>query len=165
MPVFRIRGGALGIIAGLFLLLFAAGSAMSASSRTAQLKVGWRATMARLPANAATGIRQFVNLVAISCASPGNCSAIGTYTGGKGDQEGLLLTEKGGVWAKGVEAVLPADANPPADDPFVRLTSISCPSAGNCTAVGAYNSYSGLLLTEKNGHWAPGVEADGAGHL
>ena len=69
----------------------------------------------------------------------------------------MLLTEKGGVWGKGVEAVLPADANSPADDPNVWLTSISCPSAGNCTAVGRYNGYQGLLLTEKNGHWARGV--------
>ncbi len=130
------------------------------------MNVGWRATVARLPANATTSIHQWVNLVAISCGSPGNCSAVGTYVDGRLDQEGLLLTETGGVWAKGVEAVLPADAYSPADGQYVTLTSISCRSAGNCTAVGSYNySQSGLLLTEENGRWVPGVGVDGVGAL
>jgi hypothetical protein len=165
-----MRRGAVGAIAGIFLLL-AAGSAISAPSRTASVKVGWRATVARLPANANLGVHGTVDLAAISCASPGNCSAVGTYVAGSCTSrctgEGLLLTEKGGVWGKGVEAVLPADANAPGNDPDVHLTSVSCPSAGNCTAVGWYynNGYAGLLLTEKNGHWARGVEADGTGYL
>ena len=162
MPVPRIRRGAVGVFVYVVLLLVVAGSAISASSKAAQLNVGWRATVAKLPANATTSIHQWVNLVAISCGSPGNCSAVGTYVDGKLDQEGLLLTEKGGVWAKGVEAVLPADAYPPVEGRSVNLTSISCPSAGNCTAVGYYYNYgySGLLLTEKNGHWLPGVGVD-----
>jgi hypothetical protein len=71
-----------------------------------------------------------------------------------------LLNEKAGHWARGVESALPADADP--DDPSASLDSVSCATAGNCTAVGSYQSTGGsggLLLTEKDGQWAAGVEA------
>ncbi len=129
-------------------------------------KTHWRSTSATLPANAATGEYLAVSVSSVSCASPGNCTAVGSYDNDAGDQEGLLLTEKAGHWATGVEAKLPANAGPVQS---VRLSSVSCASAGNCTAVGGYlngsggiygeGGYSGLLLTEKAGHWARGVEA------
>jgi hypothetical protein len=131
---------------------------------SSHVKTRWRATVARLPANAATGESEDVSINSISCASRGNCTAVGSYNSKAGDEEGLLLTEKAGRWARGVEAVLPADA---ASDPDVSLWSVDCASRGNCTAVGTYyptfgpytESSGGLLLTEKSGHWATGVEA------
>jgi hypothetical protein len=59
-------------------------------------------------------------------------------------------------WATGVEASLPANASTNLD---VSLDSVSCASAGNCTAVGNYNDSSdsstlqdqGLLVTETSG--------------
>jgi hypothetical protein len=101
----------------------------------------------------------------ISCSSPGNCTAVGGYVDKVGRTEGLLLTEKERHWARGVEAVLPANA---VSHPYVNLNSVSCASAGNCTAVGDYTDASdiygedlvwSLLLTEKGGHWARGVAA------
>ena len=62
-------------------------------------------------------------------------------------------------WATGVEAPLPANAG---ENPDAHLSSMSCASAGNCTAVGFYVDSSGhgqgLLLTETSGTWATGVE-------
>jgi hypothetical protein len=152
-----MRRGAVGAFAGVFLLLFAAGSATSALS-TAHAKPRWRATVAKFPPNPVTGTN--LAITAISCASPGNCSAVGALNGNA--SAGLLLTEKAGHWAAGVKAVLPANAAP---DQEVDLNSISCASAGNCTAVGAYSDSGccgdlGLLLTETAGHWAPGIESD-----
>src|SRR4051812_1271046 len=72
---------------------------------------------------------------------------------------GLLLPAHASAlsWGTAVEAPLPADA---ASDPSVALTSVSCASAGECTAVGRYTGGSeGLLLTEMAGTWATGVEA------
>jgi PASTA domain len=112
-----------------------------------------------LPANAATGTDQVVSLSSVSCASAGNCSAVGSYRNKAGRPEGLLVTEKGGRWAPGIEAVLPANGVTQQD---VYLNSVSCASAGNCTAVGSYydtRGSEGLLLTETAGTWAPGVEA------
>ena len=138
---------------------------LGSNGPVSHVKTRWRATLAPLPANASTGSNQFVSLSSISCASRGNCTAVGSYLDNAGHQQGLLLTEKAGHWGVGVEAVLPANAG---SDPQVVLASVSCASAGNCTAVGAYTGSGsiytedgggGLLLTEKAGHWAPGVEA------
>ena len=68
--------------------------------------------------------------------------------------------ERQGAWATGVEASLPANAR---TGPATGLVSVSCASAGNCTAVGNYDvrsgNFQGLLLTETSGTWATGVEA------
>jgi PASTA domain len=114
-----------------------------------------------LPANAATRPGQDVSLNSISCASAGNCSAVGSYPNGSGRSEGLLLTETAGRWATGVEAVLPANAATAKQN--VSLNSVSCGSAGNCSAVGTYLDSSGgtegLLLTETAGTWGTGSSA------
>src|SRR5439155_925475 len=113
---------------------------------------------ASLPANAGADALVFIS--AVSCASAGNCSAVGTYFDLSGHTQGLLLTESAGTWAMGVEATPPAGA---ATDPQVFLDPVSCGSAGNCSAVGNYADSSshneGLLLTETAGTWATGVEA------
>jgi hypothetical protein len=60
---------------------------------------------------------------------------------------GLLLSESSGTWATGVEAALPANAG---SNPDVSLFSVSCASAGDCSAVGNYldsaDNFQGLLL-------------------
>jgi hypothetical protein len=165
-----MRRGAVGAVAGAFLLLFAASAATSAST-TAHPLLRWRVTRPKLPADAAIGSVKGSGFGAISCGSPGYCTAVGGYirhkTAGGWPTGGLLLTEKAGQWNAGVEPVLPANAAP---NPNVYVSSVSCASAGNCTAVGTYGSGSGgiygegsgtegLLLTEKAGRWAPGVEA------
>jgi hypothetical protein len=116
---------------------------------------------APLPANAwAAGPVSVVE--SVSCSSAGNCGAVGRYLDTSGHWQGLLLTETAGVWSTGVEADLPANSNG-----VDSLTSISCSSPGNCSAVGLYQDTSvpwpnsphrGLLLTETAGSWAPGVE-------
>src|SRR5207302_1424514 len=110
-----------------------------------------------LPANA--GSNPDVGLNAVSCASAGNCTAVGSYTDTSGFRRGLVLTETAGTWATGVEASLPGNA---ASNPKVSIGSVSCASAGNCSAVGNYNDSSGhpqgLLLRETAGTWATGVE-------
>src|SRR2546428_316131 len=96
----------------------------------------------------------------VSCASAGNCGAVGYYLDSSNHQQGLLLSETAGTWATGVEASLPANAG---SDPIVNLTSVSCASAGNCGAVGDYvdstNRHQALPLREPAATWAPGVEA------
>ena len=70
-----------------------------------------------------------------------------------------MFTEKAGVWGNGVQPVLPANAS----GTYRNITSVSCASAGDCTAVGNYADnfagVAGLLLTETDGVWATGVEA------
>ncbi len=67
---------------------------------------------------------------------------------GTSNGQGLLLTEKDGVWSSAVKAVVPVDAKGKRHGG--DFVSVSCATAGNCTAVG-----DSLLVTEKAGKWAP----------
>lgn len=100
-------------------------------------------------------------LQSVSCASAGNCDAVGGYTDSNGP-EGLLLSEREGVWRASVEARLPANAAGRKLREVV-LWSISCPSPGDCVAVGKYMTLAGfeqgLILTETEGVWQTGVAA------
>ena len=118
-----------------------------------------RGVEASLPANVDTN-NLGGGLFSVSCASAGNCTAVGDYDASSDREQGLLLTETSGRWATGVEASLPANAR--TSQPDVALESVSCASAGNCTAVGTYansDTFKGLLVTETSGTWAAGVEA------
>src|SRR6202012_907813 len=57
-------------------------------------------------------------------------------------------------WAPGIAIPSPNGAGA---DPGIVITSISCPAAGKCTAIGSYVDSSGetqgLLATESAGHW------------
>ena len=100
------------------------------------------------------------SVVSVSCASAGNCSAVGTYVDTSGVEQGWLLDEASRTWSTGVEAELPSNAG---SNPQVTLTSVSCGSAGNCSAVGTYvdrsGAVDGLLLDESSGTWSAGTEA------
>jgi PASTA domain/Divergent InlB B-repeat domain len=113
-----------------------------------------------LPANASNSV-PIVVLPSVSCASAGNCAAVGNYRDESGNCWGLLLSESAGTWAAGVKAPLPANAA--TSQQCAEIISVSCPSAGMCEAVGGYNDSSlsgqGVLLTETAGNWATGVEA------
>src|SRR5437763_1242374 len=80
-----------------------------------------------LPANA--GSSPDVSPNSVSCASAGNCGAVGVYFDSSGHEQGLLLSETAGTWARGVEASPPANAG---SSPAGFLASLSCASAGNC---------------------------------
>src|SRR5437899_1558769 len=102
----------------------------------------WRTAIeAALPSNAATGKKQSVRINSVSCASAGNCGAVGDYDDSSGNNQLLLLTETAGSWATGVEAALPANAATASQNAV--LESVSCASAGSCTAVGGYFDSSG----------------------
>ncbi|MFZ2057792.1 MAG: hypothetical protein WAV54_10360, partial [Acidimicrobiales bacterium] len=113
----------------------------------------WTHTEAPLPAGA--GTNPAVSLNSVSCPSASDCAAVGNYTDSSYHEQGLLLTESSGTWTA-TEAPLPAGAG------AGFLNSVSCPSAGDCAAVGDYRDSSdndrGLLLTESSGTWT-GAEA------
>jgi hypothetical protein len=114
---------------------------------------------AALPADAEAN--PHVVLTSVSCASPGNCTAVGQYFDNAGGARGLLLNEVSGQWSRGITASLPADAQANPTDAY--LSSVSCASAGNCAAIGEYvdtdGNWEGLLVNEVSGVWDPGVHA------
>jgi hypothetical protein len=118
---------------------------------------------APLPADAVQGPGQSATLSSVTCVSAGNCVAVGTYMNGRASSVPLAIIEADGVWSAGGPIALPADAPHSATTQFAGLRSVSCPSAGNCTAVGTYldsrHHVRGLLVTERDGRWGSGVEA------
>jgi hypothetical protein len=100
----------------------------------------------------------------VSCPVAGGCSAVGYYNDGTDTYQGLLVNQVGGSWQPATAAQLPADAaGETAYQGDLYLTSLSCPSAGDCTAVGTYdataaNNVEGMELNETGGTWAPGQE-------
>ena len=161
-PLRRRRGALVGaaLLAGLLVLFFGARPPLTSAAPNSDLGAG---IVAALPANAAA-TNQYVSINSVSCMAPGYCSAVGSYYDDQGGSDGLLLTETGGKWATGVEAVLSSSAAALGASGVV-LNSVSCASPGNCTAVGQYGEGSGtpgpqgLLLMEADGTWAAGVEA------
>lgn len=107
-------------------------------------------------------------IIAISCASAGNCTGVGNSLK-SGVTTVFAISMKNGTWGAFTPipgmAALPPDGSINAD-----LSSLACPSAGNCTAAGGYNDPSSVsrtepfVVTEKNGTWGnaetlPGVAA------
>ncbi len=111
------------------------------------------------PANA--GADPVAVLYGVSCASVGNCTAVGDYTDSSGRIEGMIETETAGVFAPAIELVAPSNSETPS--PAAQLTAVSCADAHNCTAAGTYldatGHRQGMLALESNGVFAAAIEA------
>ena len=74
----------------------------------------------------------------VSCASDGNCTAVGQFFNSSGGYEAFTVTQTAGVWGQATPAVFPSGAQ--SGTPNAVLNSVSCASAGNCTAVGKFRN-------------------------
>ena len=131
----------------------------------------WRKSVVELPGSLDPA-KAFPVLPSVSCGSAGNCSAVGWYEASKPGEIAnhvLLVDEKDGTWGAGFDAQLPPDAATTPDvngqGPGGQASVVSCPSTGNCAAVGNYdvlagnlNESSGWVATEQAGQWAPAVK-------
>lgn len=114
----------------------------------------------------------------VSCPSAGDCAVGGTYFnsfagswpgGFLNRSEGWVATEQAGHWGRAVSVELPGKSDALGDpsksgtSPFLGFTGLSCPSGGNCTAVGGYaitgEQEGGLILKQRKGVWLPGIRA------
>ncbi len=117
----------------------------------------WHAMEAPTPSDAAPAASSDTWLKSVSCAEPGDCTAVGFYTNTSGFKVGLIDTLSGGVWtAHAAPQVSDADTHHE-----VSLGGVSCPSLGNCVADGEYttnaNGQGVEILTETGGTWAASV--------
>jgi hypothetical protein len=131
----------------------------------------------RLPGLAALDKGQDASISGLSCPSAGNCAIDGTYDvygTGTVSSDGtstmqyhshvFVASEVRGRWRKAQDipglAALGADNN-------ASIGPVSCPSPGNCTAVGYYGrsgQVTGFLVVEHHGTWRnaqpiPGLRA------
>jgi hypothetical protein len=118
-----------------------------------------------IPGLATLNKGRFGRVGKVSCASPGNCVAGGYYSDRRGHVQGFVASQRNGAWgrATGVPGLGVLNKGE-----IASVDSVSCASAGNCTAGGAYRDRSGhdqgFLVSERNGVWgrAIGMPALGA---
>ena len=118
------------------------------------------------PSNATTSDIS-AGLSSVSCVSPGNCEAVGSYVdlwsmAGE-DLQPMVVAETNGTWQQATEVALPAGANT-AGDQYSWLESVSCVSVGNCEAGGGYEDSTGeqfgALASEADGVWAQATDVN-----
>lgn len=91
------------------------------------------------------------SVAVMSCPAPGNCSAGGFYLDTNFESHSFVVNEAKSVWGTATEVVTQIHAD--------SITSMSCPSVGNCVAGGVDNveqdalSSSVFIVTETNGAW------------
>jgi hypothetical protein len=95
------------------------------------------------------------NLNEVSCSSPGYCIAVGSFTNSDGNTEAFTMTSIDGEW----DTARPAQFEDgiQSDEPYADFTSVSCPTDGNCTAVGSFTNsaghYEAFTMTSIDGEW------------
>ena len=157
---FTISGTATTAGTSTFTLKFTDGSGQTATA-TATLTVdkaaAWTATEAPLPADAQPGT--FVHLSQVACESASSCVAVGGYAGANIGGDGLIETLGGGKWTP-LAAPVPAEVSK-VGVAITQLSSVACPSATSCIAVGDYednNENVGVLIeTLTGGSWTAAV--------
>ncbi len=81
----------------------------------------------------------YATINVIACTSPGNCTAAGSYSAssynpnGSGPDQVFVASESGGVWGMAREII-----SVPANVGQAGIASLACPTAGKCSAGGAY---------------------------
>ena len=96
----------------------------------------------------------------VSCSSAGNCTAGGYYKGRRA-QQGFVVSELNGTW--GLAAGVPGLST--LNLVFAAVSSVSCPSAGNCAAGGYFEDHhghgQGFVASEENGTWGSAIKVPG----
>ncbi|MGC9220163.1 MAG: hypothetical protein ACP5H2_02270 [Solirubrobacteraceae bacterium] len=112
-----------------------------------------------LPPNALSGLeQQSAGLDSVSCPAANDCLATGVYTDLADNSEGLLATERDGIWLQAQESPLPGNA---ATTQTAATDQADCTTVGNCAVVGEYydthGSLLGFRLDQTNGVWQTAV--------
>jgi hypothetical protein len=106
----------------------------------------------------------------VSCASAGNCAVGGSYQNRYGRGLGFLSDERHGTWGRTFEvAGLGALETRQRANVGAEVVSVSCPSAGNCTAGGYYednaDSLHGFVVSERGEAWGRAFQLPGLSAL
>jgi hypothetical protein len=101
----------------------------------------------------------FVSFAQLACSSLGNCVGVGSFIDAHDVTEGLVVSQVRGVWHKGEEVPLPANASAFSG---ASLSEVSCLTRSTCAALGTFFSQTGALeamsVSGANGNWGRAVE-------
>ena len=132
------------------------GSSQASATVTSTVN-GWgQATPAEFADNIPLSTPQEMYTSSVSCASPGNCTAVGQFRNSTSGLEAFTMTSTGGVWDTARPAEFGTGIQRNSPDAF--LFWVSCSSPGNCTAVGQFRDINEALqaftMTSTGGVWA-----------
>ena len=109
-------------------------------------------TAKEIPGSGALNKGGQVQIDSVSCAAVGNCSAGGHYLANSGRSQAFVVNEKNGTWGSLQKVAAALNTGH-----FAVIDSVSCASAGNCSAGGSYTPSSGpspaFVVNETNGTW------------
>jgi hypothetical protein len=113
-----------------------------------------RARLVRLPPNHDAG--RDAELDGLTCLRPGSCLAVGWYftSSFAAGQEPLAVRAVTGRWQQATEVAAPPSGGDAGSGGY--LSSVSCPSAAQCVAVGSYQrglAWRGLQAVWSGGRW------------
>jgi cytochrome c551/c552 len=124
----------------------------------------------RVPGLAALDTGRQSEIDSVSCDPAGSCTAAGFYTGRSASSSAFVVSQHNGTWGKAEE--VPGTAALSKDGGFAAVNSVSCPSAGNCSAVGHYAisvdggvSYRAFVVSQHNGTWGKAEQVPGLAAL
>jgi hypothetical protein len=119
-----------------------------------------------VPGLAALNATGHAEVTSVSCARPGDCSAVGQYRDSGFSVQGFAVSEKGGVWGQAEAIPGLAALNTGAQ---AEVTSVSCGAPGDCSAGGNYQTpfsqQHGFVVTETGGVWGQAEEVPGLAAL
>ena len=102
----------------------------------------------------------------VSCASPGNCAAVGGYEDGASHFQVFVASQTNGTWSKAIKMPFLGILNWGGS---AQVSSVSCATAGNCAAAGSYRDRSGhaqaFVVSLTNGVWDTAIEVPGSAAL
>jgi hypothetical protein len=160
--VVRERNGSLAcgiaVLVCLALVLSALGSATDATAG-ASLALRAESTLS-LPSDATRAAgAQNAGLESVACPSVGGCVAVGGYRDSGNSAQAMVAIQVRGVWMRAHKLLLPSGAALGIGQQDADLSSVACPSAGNCVAVGNYadtgGGYQAMVATDVSGVWGP----------
>jgi uncharacterized protein YunC (DUF1805 family) len=168
----RSAAMALTVTAAVCALVFAgagqvvAGTQMPTVTRAAALGGTWH-TAVKVPGVGTLNKGGNAQIQSVSCASPGNCSAGGYYTGGSGHHQAFVVTQVNGTWHAGIQVPGTAALNKGGN---ANVFSVSCGSAGNCSAGGYYTTDTyghtqAFVVNQVNGTWHTARQVPGTATL
>jgi hypothetical protein len=130
-----------------------------------QSKGSW-GTAEEVPGTSVLNSGAFAEINTVSCAAVGACAAGGWYTTSKATSQAFVVNETNGIWGKAKQVPGSLALNKTG---FAQVTSVACPSPGNCVAGGFYQDSAwktqAYIVGETNGVWGSAQEAPGTATL
>jgi len=123
-------------------------------------------TAQEVPGTAALNGGGYATVNSVSCTSAGNCTAGGSYTTSTPVTQAFIADETSGAWGKARAVPGSVALNKRG---LAQINSVSCTSAGDCTAAGFYLDTSfntqPFVVSESGGTWGTAEEIPGAAAL